>query len=167
MKHRILGIDPGSACGWAIIEFPGETVAHSGVWTLKHSALEGGGMMFVRLEAWLRAVVIAAPPMDPVKWVDVIAVEDVRRHAGTIAAHIYGGVIATVTRVCEEVDVPYCGIGVGVWKKRCVGKGNASKEECAQAAGRKWPYGLVIEQDAIDAAFVALAAGRELGWGET
>lgn len=158
MSHKtVLGIDPGSACGWALVSFPAGSVIHRGTWKLQHSRLDGGGMMFVRLETWLREVL----QLDPL----VVAIEEVKRHKGTDAAHLYGGITATVTRVCEDLGLTYCGIGVGAWKKLTVGKGNASKEDVAVAACIRWGRGAELwTQDEADAASIALAVGAQLGW---
>lgn len=155
-ERVVLGIDPGSACGWARVGFPGGAALQGGVWTLQHGRLEGGGMMFVRLETWLLEVLAQRPAL--------VAMEEVRRHEGTAAAHLYGGITATVCRVCEEVSATYTAVPVGTWKKLATGKGNASKDDVRGAACKRWPTAPMWEQDEVDAAFVALAAGRSLGW---
>ena len=50
--------------------------------------------------------------------------EHVRRHAGTDAAHVYGGLLATLTSWCELRGIPYAAIPVGTIKKHATGKGN-------------------------------------------
>ncbi len=54
-------------------------------------------------------------------------VEEVRRHAATDAAHVYGGLMATLTAWAEEQGVPYQGVPVGTIKRHITGKGNADK----------------------------------------
>ena len=56
-----------------------------------------------------------------------ILFEEVRRHAGTDAAHVYGGFLATLTGWCEEHEVAYQGVPVGTIKRHVTGKGNADK----------------------------------------
>ena len=51
-----------------------------------------------------------------------------RRHAGTDAAHIYGGFLATLTAWCERESVAYQGVPVGTIKRFATGKGNAPKD---------------------------------------
>ena len=51
-----------------------------------------------------------------------------RRHAGTDAAHVYGGLIATLTAWCELRGMPYQGVPVGTIKRHATGKGNANKQ---------------------------------------
>ncbi len=53
--------------------------------------------------------------------------EEVRAHAGTDAAHIYGGFLGMLTAWCEEHEVPYEGVPVGTIKRYATGKGNADK----------------------------------------
>ena len=53
--------------------------------------------------------------------------EEVRRHAGVDAAHVYGGLMATLTAWCEAHGVAYAGVPVGTIKKHATGKGNADK----------------------------------------
>ena len=57
-----------------------------------------------------------------------ICFEEVRRHAGTDAAHVYGGLMATLTAWAELRGVPYQGVPVGTIKRHATGKGNADKE---------------------------------------
>ena len=53
--------------------------------------------------------------------------EEVRRHAGTDAAHIYGGFLACLSAWCEEHAIAYQGVPVGTIKRHATGKGNADK----------------------------------------
>jgi Holliday junction resolvasome RuvABC endonuclease subunit len=55
--------------------------------------------------------------------------EEVRKHIGTDAAHIYGGYVATLQAWCIENSIQYSGTPVVTIKKHITGKGNASKEE--------------------------------------
>jgi hypothetical protein len=58
----------------------------------------------------------------------------VRRHAGTDASHIYGGLMATLTAWAELRGVPYEGVPVGTIKRHATGKGNADKDAMIAAA---------------------------------
>ena len=51
-----------------------------------------------------------------------------RRHAGTDAAHVYGGFLATLTAWCEQHGIAYQGVPVGTIKRYATGKGNADKQ---------------------------------------
>jgi Holliday junction resolvasome RuvABC endonuclease subunit len=59
--------------------------------------------------------------------------EEVRRHASTDSAHVYGGLLATLTAWCEHHKIPYQGVPVGTIKKHATGKGNAGKDEMVKA----------------------------------
>ena len=85
-------------------------------------------MRFLRFRRWLNEVAAAHGPLTQV------AFEEVRRHAATDAAHVYGGLMATLTAWCEENGVPYQGIPVGTIKKHWTGKGNANKDAMIEAS---------------------------------
>ena len=64
--------------------------------------------------------------------------EEVRRHAGTTAAHGYGGLVGEIGRLCELRSIPYAGVPVGTIKKHATGKGNAGKPVMIAAAEKRW-----------------------------
>lgn len=146
MVKRFIGIDPGSNCGWAVLDEGGARVA-SGTWKLTGGRFDGAGMRFVRLDRNVRELLSTTPEA-------VVGFEEVRRHMGTDAAHIYGGVVATVTRVCEELQVPYAGVPVGTVKKHGTGKGNAGKLEMVEAAEARWDVRVADDNEA-DALWIA------------
>lgn len=117
---NILAIDPGTKCGYAV-KLDG--VRTSGVWDLSVHRYEGDGMRYVRLRRYLREI----------GKVDMIVFEEVRRHAGCIAAHIYGGVISHIMEYAEENRINYVACPVGTLKKFATGKGNAGKDEMIKA----------------------------------
>ena len=55
MIHKILGIDPGTKCGWAVSS--GNAVIDSGVWNLSPRRFEGGGMRYVHLRRYITDVI--------------------------------------------------------------------------------------------------------------
>ena len=67
-----------------------------------------------------------------------VVYEEVRRPLGTDAAHIYGGLQATLTKWCEQYKVPYSPIPVATIKKFATGKGNASKQDMLDAANGRF-----------------------------
>lgn len=149
---RILGIDPGTKCGWAVLE--GNTVMASGVWHLAPKRHEGGGMRYVRLRVYLEDIAGLQ--------VDAVAYEEVRRHMGVDAAHVYGGIVAVVQSWCEQGQLPYQAIPVGTIKKLATGKGNANKDAMVEAANARFGIGTTSDDEA-DAVFVAVALQREIG----
>jgi crossover junction endodeoxyribonuclease RuvC len=149
MKY-LLAIDPGTHCGWAVRNM--DTGAYiSGVWELKGGRFEGGGMRFVHLRRHLEAIKSSFT-------IERVAFEEVRRHMGVDAAHIYGGILATLSAWCEENKIPYCGIPVGTVKKKATGKGNTKKEGMIAAAQAKWPDAGITDDNEADARFIAEAA---------
>ena len=81
-------------------------------------------MRYLRFAQWLDALDVPS----------AVYFEEVRRHAGTDAAHVYGGLLGTLTAWCERRSIPYAGIPVGTIKRHATGKGNASKEAMIAAA---------------------------------
>ncbi len=118
-----LALDLGTNTGWAICR---DGVTVSGTASFKVGRYEGGGMRYLRFQRWLDEVTRDG--------VDSIWFEEVRRHAGTDAAHVYGGLLATLTAWCEAHSVPYSGIPVGTIKKHATSKGNANKDAMIAAA---------------------------------
>ncbi len=150
----ILAIDPGTHCGWALLD--SATGAYlSGVWDLGARRHEGGGMRFLRLRSYLTEALACAS-------VGMVAYEEVRRHLGTDAAHIYGGIVAVITTECEARCIPYCGIPVATVKKLATGRGNADKAAMIEAALARWPGWTPESDDEADARFIAEAAAREV-----
>jgi len=152
----ILAIDPGTHCGWAVGR--GGKVLGSGVWDLKAGRWEGGGMRWVKLR---RAVVEVADAFA----VDLVAYEEVRRHMGTDAAHVYGGIVAVIQEWAEAraAKVPYYGLPVGTVKKHATGKGNADKAKMIEAAQAKWPARNVTDDNEADALWILSCATAQFG----
>lgn len=86
--------------------------------------------------------------------------EEVRRHAGTDAAHVYGGLMGMVGAWCEERGVAYAGIPVQAVKKRATGRGNAGKGEMVAAARVAFHRADLVSEDEADALWV-LACGLD------
>lgn len=119
--QTIFCLDLGNKTGWAICGADHHII--SGVVNFHPRRFEGGGMRYLRFKQWLTEIKHTAGGIDAVYF------EEVRRHIGTDAAHVYGGLLATLTAWCEHHQIPYEGIPVGTIKKAMTGKGNASKEE--------------------------------------
>lgn len=115
----ILALDLGTATGWALRGFDG--LITSGTASFKPGRFDGGGMRYLRFTSWLAEIDQLRGPIEAI-WF-----EEVRRHAGTDAAHVYGGLMATLTSWAELRGIPYEGVPVGTIKKHATGKGNADK----------------------------------------
>ena len=121
---RILALDLGTRTGWAIRE-PGGAIV-TGCADFKPRRFEGGGMRYLRFTSWL----------DEIRGEGIAAIwfEEVRRHAGTDAAHVYGGLMGALTAWAELRGIPYAAVPVGTIKKHATGKGNAPKAAMIEAA---------------------------------
>ena len=113
-----LCLDLGTKTGWACRV---DGCIQSGVNNLKGGRYEGGGMRYLRFRSWLTEM------HQNIKF-EVVYFEEVRRHIGTDAAHVYGGLLATLTAFCEENNIAYQGVPVATIKKHMTGKGNAKKD---------------------------------------
>ncbi len=121
----ILALDLGTVTGWALRDPNG--TANSGTVSFRPNRFEGGGMRYLRFKHWLTEL------KSTTGGIDAVYLEEVRRHAGTSAAHIYGGFLAHVTAWCEHHGIPYQGVPVGTIKRYVTGKGNASKAAVIEA----------------------------------
>ena len=121
----VLAIDLGTATGWAMRTLEGQ-ITH-GVTGFRPGRVEGGGMRYLRFKRWLTEIKALATDIHAVYF------EEVRRHAGVDAAHVYGGLMATLTTWCEHHNIPYQGVPVGTIKRHATGKGNASKTAVSDA----------------------------------
>jgi hypothetical protein len=124
-SRAILALDLGSRCGWAVLPRSGRIA--SGVSEFKPGRFEGAGMAFLRFEKFLADATNASGPFGAVVF------EEVRAHAGTLAAQVYGGFLAHLTAWCERHAVPYLGVPVATIKRYVTGKGNASKDDVINA----------------------------------
>ena len=116
----LLALDLGTTTGWAMRLADGSIV--SGTMAFRPGRYEGGGMRYLRFRSWLDELLRQAPALGAVFF------EEVRRHAGTDAAHIYGGFLAHLAAWCEQKGLPYQGVPVGAIKRHVTGKGNADKQ---------------------------------------
>lgn len=125
MYSKILSLDLGTTTGYATRTKEGDIV--SGTHSFKTSRFEGGGMRFLRFTFWLDQM------KECLTGIDAVYFEEVRRHIGTDAAHVYGGFMSHLTSWCERNKVPYMGVPVQTIKKHITGKGNANKHLVIQA----------------------------------
>lgn len=112
----LLALDLGTRTGWAM---SGDPVIH-GYADFRPGRYDGGGMRYLRFVRWLDEMHASRP-------ISEVAFEEVRRHVGTDAAHVYGGLMAHLQSWCEMRNIPYQGVPVGTIKRHATGKGNADK----------------------------------------
>lgn len=125
----MLALDLGTSTGWALQT--GDDFISSGTASFKHTRFDGGGMRFLRFRRWLEQLDFDAGPIEAIHF------EEVRRHVGTDAAHVYGGLLAVLSAWCEEHLVAYQGVPVGTIKQFITGKGNADKAAVIAAVQAK------------------------------
>ena len=138
-RTNILALDLGTTTGWALRPRDGNT-AHGFV-SFKTQRFEGGGMRYLRFKRWLTDLKNISGDIHAVYF------EEVRRHVGVDAAHVYGGLMATLTAWCEHHNIPYQGVPVGTIKKHATGKGNANKDE-VMAAMRALGHPVIDDNEA-------------------
>ena len=125
----ILALDLGTTTGWALRSHDG--LITSGIASFRPGRYDGGGMRYLRFTNWLTELDRLSGPIAAI-WF-----EEVRRHAGTDAAHVYGGLMASLTSWGELRGIPYEGVPVGTIKRHATGKGNAPKQAMIDAARAK------------------------------
>jgi Holliday junction resolvasome RuvABC endonuclease subunit len=121
---NILALDLGTVTGFALSPTHGAVV--TGTWNNKGGRYEGGGMRYLRFRN-------ALDEMHKLTPLEAVYFEEVRRHNGTDAAHVYGGMLATLTSWCEQHSVPYLGVPIQTIKKFICGRANGSKEDVIAA----------------------------------
>jgi len=122
----VLALDLGTTTGWAIRGHDG--LITSGTVSLRPGRFDGGGMRYLRFRNWLDQLGRDAGPITAIHF------EEVRRHVGTDAAHVFGGLLATLTAWAETAGVAYQGVPVGTIKRHATAKGNADKSAMMAAA---------------------------------
>lgn len=110
--HNIIALDIGTKCGIAIYK-NGEIEHHTLNFETKYPQNK-----FVKAARIFGEI---AQEIQPT----IVFYEQVRRHIGTQAAHVYGGLLAVA--MVKFHPAPLHGIGVTEIKKHITGKGNASK----------------------------------------
>ena len=142
----VLALDLGSTTGF-MLKCRGGAVLH-GFWALKGGRSEGAGMRYLRFRSCLG-------DLHAKSKVQYIVFEDVRRHNGTDAAHVFGGLRAILMAFCEEHAIPYEGVPVQTIKKFVTGKGNAGKREVI-AAVKRYGFSGVVDDNEADAVALML-----------
>jgi crossover junction endodeoxyribonuclease RuvC len=150
----IFALDLGQRTGWAIRNRDGAIA--SGVHEFRPGRFEGGGMMWLRFRGWLQEI------DETSGGIGVVVFEEVRRHAGTAASHIYGGYLAHLTAWAEANKIPYRGVPVGTIKRHVTGKGNADKQAVIDAV-RKLGFAPADDNEADALALLNWAIAQGIG----
>ena len=128
-RSSILALDLGTTTGWAMKLADGPI--ESGTVSFRPSRYDGGGIRYLRFRGWLDGMAADTTALAAIYF------EEVRRHAGTDAAHLYGGFLATLSSWCEQRGIAYQGVPVGTIKRFITGKGNADKAAVIAAVKAK------------------------------
>ena len=158
IRASILALDLGQKTGWAVRN--GDGAIASGVQEFRPGRFEGGGMIWLRFRSWLQEV------DDTSGGVGVVVFEEVRRHLGTSASHVYGGFLAHLTAWAEANKIPYQGVPVGTIKRHVTGKGNADKQAVI-AAVKALGFDPQDDNEADALAILHWAMANRVGFGAT
>lgn len=148
---NILALDLGTTTGWARCSRDGAVA--SGSQSFAPRRMEAAGQRWLKFRAFLSEQRQQAGEIHAVYY------EDVKQHAGTLAAHVYGGFWATLEAWCAANNVPLRPVGVGVVKKHWTGSGAAKKELMIATAKAK---GFAPVDDNHADALAILSLAREL-----
>lgn len=129
--RTLLALDLGTTTGWALRR---AGLITSGSQSFKPSRFEGAGMRFLKFQRWLDEMLKEAGGIDEIQF------EEVRNHAGTTAAHVYGGFLSYLQGWCEINHVPFGALTVQQIKEHATGNKKASKEDM-----KKWARGRLME----------------------
>lgn len=149
--QRVLGIDPATTTGWAVLQ-NGRHVSSGSIRFDSKTETQRYG----QAHAFFIGLIDRWAP-------SVVAFEQVvRTHQSTRAANVYGGIVgclmAAIWRVKPELEIR--GIYPAVLKKFATGSGKAEKKAMIAAACRRWPGITILDDNHADALFLALAGGR-------
>lgn len=138
---KILALDLGTRTGWAIHR-PAMPEPISGTMDFTTKRWESPAVRFLHFRQSIPELLFE---------IDHVVYERVHRHAGTDAAHFYGGLLAELQVACLERNLPFEGFTPGQIKKHATGKGNADKDAMIAAASARWPQQLIRDDNQADA----------------
>ena len=125
IRRNILALDLGTKCGYACRNMDGVIVYGTEVFTPKKHW--SAGQRWQRFRGWLVELVVN-------NHIHCIAYEEVRRHNGNDAAHVYGAFLALTQLIADSHNLELVPVGVGAIKKHWTGKGNALKDAMIKEA---------------------------------
>jgi Holliday junction resolvasome RuvABC endonuclease subunit len=130
MTGAILALDLATTLGWSVSTFDRKGIFGSGSKSFALRRNEDGGVRYLKFVHFLNELRESCGPFDEIVY------EDVRRHMGTTSAHVYGGFKGHMQSWASASQVRCTPVGVGVWKKAVVGRGNALKSDVIKAVER-------------------------------
>lgn len=148
-RCRLIGTDPGANFGWAAISEDGDYI-DGGTNAIKLRSKDPKAKKWLGFDQWFSALLDAHKP-------DAVAVEDVRRHVGTLAAHAYGYYRYTIEARCLERGIQCIALGVGEWKKIAAGLGSSKKSTVADVLHERYQSVMFETLDHSDSLGIAVA----------
>lgn len=163
----VLGIDPGTKCGFAL-QYDGGLV--SGVW---HLQPKRGAQRTRQLVLWQRLEYVRETYGAP----DLVCHEEVMAHGradekavkcehckqqlkvrvqatNVLAAHVYAAIVGTLEMWCDFRGVRLESVPVGTLKRFATGDGRATKQDMVAWAQLRWSEQRVESDDQADALHV-------------
>lgn len=146
-RHCVLAFDIATRTGWVVASLDSENTITSHHEGFVHFGSDSYGLRFLRARQFFTDIISKFRPI-------IVAYEMVDKPKGH-NAQLYPGYLSQLLVACEEKGVTYIGYSISTWKKHVAGKGNATKEEVAEAVEHK--LGLITtDYDISDAAGVLL-----------
>lgn len=125
INQNVLALDLATKTGWAIRGRDG-AVTH-GILDARARRGQLPAQRWVNFNDWLNQTITNNN-------IHVIGFEEVRRHVGTTAAHVHGGLRAIMEMVALTHNIEVLPYGVGTVKKHWTGNGRATKDSMMQQA---------------------------------
>ena len=116
---RILAIDPGTSCGWAIGN--SNAIHGSGTWYLQPSRGESPGMRYIRPRGNLEQIHKAYPDISLLAY-------EMPHHRGGASTQVGCGLVATIQTWCAEKKIEHTQVHSATIKKYATGSGRAKKD---------------------------------------
>jgi len=132
---KILAIDPGTNCGFALLD--GSNII-SGIWDISVKRDESRGMRLIRLRNKL----------NEIGKIDLLVFEVSKSHMSSLAAEVAGEIRGLITTYCLDNNIDYQGVHYSLIKKFATGKGNANKKMMVEAAEKKFSKTNLIHDEA-------------------
>lgn len=150
---KILAIDPGTSCGFAIGDDQGAVV--SGVWQLAPGRGESPGIRYLKLRGRLNEALAAAGTLD-------LVVFERSFQRGQAAVHIHHGLVSHLESWCAENGIEHANVMATTLKKFATGAGNASKEDMRRIGLTRFSPASMDENE-IDALWILEWAREQFG----
>jgi Holliday junction resolvasome RuvABC endonuclease subunit len=147
MDERIIGIDLGNDCGFAVVDPNGQRIT-SGTWVLDPGKRIGRRRAhpagrWIAMLTHCRELLAEHRPR-------FVVFEQIQRHSGVDAAHCYGGFKAQLEIAAFDAKVPLLSMTPNVCKFPLTGFGQCKPEVYIKAVNRR--LGLALEAQHEDEA---------------